>query len=218
MAKLIFDYDGTLHNTMKIYKPSFLKAYDYLVSVGKAVPRIFADDEISCWLGYSGAEMWKLFQPDLEPEIREKCRNIIGSEMIRRLDNGEGELFEGAENVLSDLKQKGHTLIFLSNCRIKYQENHTKAFGLDRFFDYFFPAEKYGFIPKYEIFRKFRGYFNGDFIVIGYRFHDIETAVKNNLKSIGCRYGYSSDEALKNADIIINSITELPSAIEKLTK
>ena len=62
MANLIFDYDGTLHNTMKIYKPSFLKAYDYLVSVGKAAPRIFADNEISCWLGYSGAEMWKLFQ------------------------------------------------------------------------------------------------------------------------------------------------------------
>ena len=47
-------------------------------------------------------------------------------------------------------------------------------------------------------------------------FHDIETAVKNNLKSVGCAYGYGNPDELKNADIIINDISELPEALEKL--
>ena len=57
---------------------------------------------------------------------------------------------------------------------------------------------------------------NGQYIVIGDRFHDIETAVKNGLKSIGCGYGYASDGELKDADIIVSDITEIPQAVKKL--
>ena len=58
--------------------------------------------------------------------------------------------------------------------------------------------------------------YTGDFIVIGDRFHDIETATKNGLKSIGCGYGYGSLEELSAADIIVNSPKEIPNAVEKL--
>ena len=34
MKYIIFDYDGTLHNSIKIYKPAFMTAYDYLVDNG----------------------------------------------------------------------------------------------------------------------------------------------------------------------------------------
>ncbi len=214
---LIFDYDGTIHNCFKIYKPSFLKACEYLESHGKIEKKSYTDEQISYWLGFSGDDMWKMFQPNLEPEWREKGRKIIGHEMAEHLNNGDAELFENAEKVLSELKSKGYTLIFLSNCREIYQQRHTKNFGLNRFFDCFYPAETYNFIPKYEIFRQFiKSSHQGDFIVIGDRFHDIETAVKNNLKSVGCAYGYGNSDELKNADIIINSISELPEAVEKL--
>ena len=56
----------------------------------------------------------------------------------------------------------------------------------------------------------------GDFIVIGDRFHDIETAVLNGVKSIGCGYGYGSPDELEKADIIIGSVTEIPEAVRKL--
>ncbi len=217
MTNLIFDYDGTIHNCMKIYKPSFLKACEYLEENGKIEKKSYTDEQISYWLGFSGDDMWRMFQPSLEQEWREKGRKIIGQEMAEHLDNGDASLFDGAENVLAELKSKGYTLIFLSNCREVYQQKHTKNFGLDRFFDYFYCAETYDFIPKYEIFRRFiKNSYEGDFIVIGDRFHDIETAVKNNLKSVGCAYGYGNPEELKNADIIIDDISELPQAVEKL--
>ena len=56
----------------------------------------------------------------------------------------------------------------------------------------------------------------GQYIVIGDRFHDIETAVKNGLHSIGCAYGYGSAEELSDADITVNDIAGIPKAVEEL--
>ena len=56
----------------------------------------------------------------------------------------------------------------------------------------------------------------GQFIVIGDRFHDIETAVQNGLSSIGCGYGYGTPDELSAADITVNGITEIPDAVNRL--
>ena len=53
--------------------------------------------------------------------------------------------------------------------------------------------------------------------MIGDRFHDIETAVRNDLLSIGCSYGYGSPEELASADIIADSPLKIISAVAKLT-
>ena len=56
----------------------------------------------------------------------------------------------------------------------------------------------------------------GDFIIIGDRYLDIETACKHNLKSIGCTYGYCEPHELDKADITVSEISEIPKAVEKL--
>lgn len=216
MANLIFDYDGTVHNSMKTYEPSFRTAYQWLVDNGYAEPRNFSSAEISYWLGFNSTDMWSNFQPGLDPEIREYVRKMLGEEMGRRVDNGEGALFPHIEEALSELKSMGHTLIFLSNCRVHYMERHRRVFRLDRFFDFFYCCEQYDFIPKYEIFRRIEPLHSGPYIVIGDRFHDIETATRNKLMSIGCGYGYCTDGELAAADVIVGSPDEIPSAVEKL--
>ncbi|MBR0141540.1 MAG: HAD family hydrolase [Ruminococcus sp.] len=216
MANLIFDYDGTLHNSMKVYEPSFRKAYQWLVENNYAEEKDFSFDEISYWLGFNAADMWKKFQPNLDTEITEKARKILGNCMDGLVKSGKAELFDGAEKILTELKNQGHTLIFLSNCRVRYMKTHSEAFGLERFFDYFYCCEEYDFIPKYQIFRIISLQHTGEYIVIGDRFHDMETAEKNGLKSIGCAYGYGNLEELKTADIIVNSINEIPAAVRSL--
>lgn len=216
MTNLIFDYDGTIHNCLKIYAPAFRKAYAWLVDNGYAEPRKFNDKEIGYWLGFNSADMWSMFQPKLPQEQRDICRGIIGEEMGAQIMNGNAELFPNAEETLARLKDKGYTLIFLSNCRVKYQQRHNACFRLDRFFDFFYCAEEFDFIPKYEIFRRIKPRHSGNFVVIGDRFHDMETAALNNLKSIGCAYGYGSAEELSTADIIVRNIAEIPDAVEKL--
>lgn len=214
---LIFDYDGTLNNCMKTYRPAFHKAYAWLVEKGYVEPKNYSDKEISYWLGFTGVEMWEKFQPQLPFEIREICRNMISVESNAQITNGNAELFDGAERVLAQLHADGHTLIFLSNCRKLYMQNHNEIFGLDRYFDFFYCSEEFDNIPKFEIFRKFKDRHKGEYIVIGDRFHDIETAVKNDLKSIGCAYGYGSEHELSDADIIVNNVMEIPDAVKTLT-
>ena len=216
MTNLIFDYDGTIHNSMKTYAPAFRYACKWLSDNGYIEHKEYSDSEISCWLGFNSNDMWSSFHPELSHEIREKARIMLGEDMAKRIDNGEGALFDRAEETLLMLKNKGFRLIFLSNCRVHYMERHKRVFGLKRFFDSFFCCEEFGFIPKYEIFRLFRDSFEGNFIVIGDRFHDIETATENSLKAIGCSYGYGSMEELKNADIIVNDISRIPAAVESL--
>ena len=217
MTNLIFDYDGTIHNSMKTYAPAFRGTMKWLSDNGYIAPREYSDRDISYWLGFNSTDMWRAFQPGLDPAVREKARIMLGEDMARRVDNGEGELFPDAEETLALLKDEGYKLIFLSNCRFHYLNRHRRVFRLDRFFDSFYCCEAYDFIPKYEIFRKIAPEHEGDFIVIGDRFHDIETAVQNGLRSIGCAYGYGSPEELSKADIIVDRVKDIPSAVRKLS-
>ena len=216
MADLIFDYDGTIHESMRTYAPAFRDTMKWLSDNGYIEDREYADSEISRWLGFNSTDMWGQFHPELDAEVREAARKRLGNNMAMRTEKGEGALFAGTEEVLSKLKADGHSLIFLSNCRIHYMERHRYVFDLDRFFSYFYCCEEFNFIPKFEIFRRFSRKHKGPFIVIGDRFHDIETATKNDLLSIGCGYGYGSPEELSNADVIVNSITEIPDAVNRL--
>ncbi|MBP3746757.1 MAG: HAD family hydrolase [Ruminococcus sp.] len=218
MANIIFDYDGTVHESMRTYAPAFRDTMKWLSDNGFIADKDYSDSEISHWLGFNSTDMWGQFHPELSPEIREKARAMLGENMAARVENGEGGLYAGIEDALLSLKASGHTLIFLSNCRIHYMERHRRVFRLDRFFDSFFCCEEYGFIPKYEIFRRFSDQFEGDFIVVGDRFHDIDTAVQNGLHSVGCGYGYGSEDELRCADIIVTSPAQIPDAVNALTR
>jgi len=218
MANLVFDYDGTLHNSMLTYAPAFRDTMKWLSDSGYIADREYSDKEISYWLGFNSTDMWGNFHPELDITIREAARKKLGENMAQRLDSGEGALYTGAEEMLTAMKNAGHTLIFLSNCRVPYMQRAKRLFGLERWFDYFYCCEDYDFIPKYEIFRRFAPNHRGEYIIIGDRFHDIETAAQNGLKSIGCAYGYGSREELSKADIIVESITDIPKAVKKLTE
>lgn len=216
MANIIFDYDGTIHNSMLTYAPAFRDTMKWLSDQGYIEDREYSDDDISFWLGFNSTDMWGQFHPELSVDIREKARKMLGDNMAERIESGEAAMYTGAEDMLSELKKKGHTLIFLSNCRIHYMQRAKRVFWLERWFDYFYCCEEYDFIPKYEIYRRIAPNHEGKTIVVGDRFHDIETAAINGLKSIGCGYGYGSLEELSQADIIVSDIKEIPTAVEKL--
>ena len=47
---LIFDYDGTIHDTMRIYRPAVRRAFQWLREQGHTVPET-SDRQIASWLG-----------------------------------------------------------------------------------------------------------------------------------------------------------------------
>ena len=206
---LLFDYDGTLHETMKIYGPAFRLACANLAARGFLQPRDYTDAEISYWLGFSTPEMWRRFLPELPPPEKERSSRMVGGEMLRLVCAGQAALYPQAEETLTALRERGHTLLLLSNCRRAYLESHVQAFGLDRFFSACYCCEEFGDIPKYDIFPLIRAQRPGDYVVIGDRVFDLEIAEKHGLPSVGCLYGYGNAEELSAATYRIASLPEL---------
>lgn len=206
---IFFDYDGTLHNSIKIYGPAFRKVYAYLVEQGFAERRDWSDKEISYWLGFNSQEMWKNFMPDLEENIRNMCSGMIGEEMKSLTQKGKPELYEGALDTLKYLKSRGYRLVFISNCKLSYRDCHSRFFNLGDYFEELACSEEYNFIPKHEILRDIKGKYPEEMVIIGDRFQDIEAGKKNGIYTIGCSYGFPLEGELDEADLIIENISEL---------
>lgn len=216
MAKLLFDYDGTINDALVVYARAFRKIYGRLVAEGWAEPRQYGDAEISQWLGYSAEEMWRTFMPTMPQEKRLAYSRQLGEEMTAIIQGGGARWYPGAEAMLATLKAQGHTLVFLSNCRHYYQELHRRVFGMDRFFSGYYCTEDYGGASKVGIYAYIAETIGDGFIVIGDRDVDMAIARAHGLVAIGCGYGYGSVEELSSADVVVNHPEEIVGAVEKL--
>lgn len=209
----VFDYDGTLHDSLKIYAQSFRKCCKLMRMDGEKV-RDYSDDEIKKWIGMDVKSMWNDFMPGLSEEKKKKYSGFIGENMVSLINEGKAVLYDSALDAVNGIRPYGKTL-FLSSCKRSYMEAHIRAFGLDKYFDGFYCTEDYGFKPKYFIFEDIKKSYDGPFVIIGDRYSDIETAVIHNTASIGCLYGYGGENELEKADIKVNSISELKEALLK---
>lgn len=206
---IFFDYDGTIHDSLKLYGPAFRKAYSYLVQNGLADEREWADKEISYWLGFSPPDMWKAFMPQLDKNTVQKCSTIISNEMNTLIQEKGSSLYEGALETLSYLKDKNYKLVFLSNCKIYYKNYHAEFFKLDKYFDKMTCSEEYDFIPKYEILKRIKDQYPNEMVIVGDRKQDMDAGKKNHIYTIGCTYGFATDGELNDADMLINKIISL---------
>lgn len=206
---VVFDYDGTLHDTMQLYKPAFMKAYEFLKAQGIEEEQTFTDADISKYLGYTAQEMWDLYDPHLDPTIRDTASKIITQTMVEGMRNGTARLFEGAYEVLKTLKERGYTLVFLSNCQHAYMAAHTALFHLDTVFDVMVCSEDHSGAPKRDILHALLKDLPSGLAVVGDRHHDIDAGKANGAMTFGCAYGYGQDSEIADADIHLNSIQEL---------
>lgn len=210
---VIFDWDGTLHNTKALYGAAFREGYDWLVAGGYAPERFYSDDEAAQFIGMNAVDMWKSFMPSLPDEITAIPRGIIGESMVSNIYAGKALLYEGALEVLETLKKEGYHTAFLSNCRIAYMEAFRKCFGLDRYFDKMYACETFGFASKVEIFKTLSAQLPGEYVMVGDRFSDMEVALTYGFRSIGCAYGFGTAEELSSATAIAKDCMEIPGLV-----
>ena len=233
MRTVVFDYDGTLHETLRIYAPAFRENYAYMVSAGLLPAREIMDGEIASWLGYTAGDMWREFAPGLTPEQALAAGRRVQEGMQRRIRDGTARLYPEVPEMMDRLKDEGYRLVFLSNCKTVYLEAHRKRFPLDRWFDAYYWAEAEGWRPKEEILRKiilevvspgleeknaaasFREAAAG-FAVVGDRFHDMQAAAVNGVPAVGCAYGYGTPQEFRTAAYVAESPAEIPDLLRKV--
>lgn len=206
---IIFDYDGTLHDSSRIYIPAFKRAYAYLVENEQAPEKVFQDQEITRWLGYSKKEMWELFMPHLVAAHKNEASRLIGETMVDKISRKEAYLYPDALETLAYLKDK-YTLIFLSNCSIDYMESHADMLNLKDYFTDMYCTEMYGFSKsKKQIVAEFQHNYPSEYVIVGDRHQDLEVGELDETYAIGCTYGFGQKEELEKADMSINDISEL---------
>ena len=159
MPNLLFDYDGTLHDSMKIYAPSVQLAWDNLAAKGLTEPRTLSEEELRPCIGMTPDEMWGYFAMNIGEEEKRECTKLVGDNMLELVRRGEAKLYDGVPEALAELRRRGFHLVLLSNCPVSYLEAHTEQFHLEQYFEGLYCAEEFGYRPKYEIFERLRGHY-----------------------------------------------------------
>jgi phosphoglycolate phosphatase len=203
---------------MKIYEDAFRKCYQWLVEEGYVQQEEISTERISRWLGMNSIEMWNSFQPDLDEEVKGIASNKIGEEMLKGISEGKAVWYDGTEEMLESLLTDGYKMVILSNCKKAYKEQNWKNFRMERWFEEFFDCESFGFAPKEEIIQAIQAKYPGTMIIIGDRASDLKAAKPVEGKTIGCSYGYGSEEELADADLTACSVKEVAEKVRLLTK
>ena len=215
---LMFDYDGTIHRTMKIYLKAFQETYDWLVSIDKAVPKKYKEEEVAEWLGMNAHDMWDLFMPTLPTRIKEEGSYRIGKAMLAQIEAHQAEWYDGAEEMLTALKEQGFEMVVLSNCKKAYRDANWKEFRMDRWFSKFYDCESYDFLPKSMIAQFISKEYDAPFVIIGDRYSDIACAAEGRGFSIGCMYGYGKNSELYSASFLAEEISDIPELVDRICK
>ncbi len=145
---IIFDYDGTIHQTLGIYEPAFRETYQWLTEQKVAEEQKIASSKIAGWLGLNSKEMWDTFMPELDQKYKDQASKMVGERMIEQVRKHKAVWYPGAEKMLTTLKNQGYYLVVLSNCKTAYRKAHWEEFGMKRWFERFYDCESYGFRPK----------------------------------------------------------------------
>ena len=213
---IIFDYDGTIHNTLLIYEPAFRQVFTRLVREGHTSEQTISSERISHWLGMNVHEMWEDFLPDLSPEIKEQAGKQVGDNMLCFLRAGLGSWYPEITLTLEQLKKAGYRLVILSNCKTRYRDLNWEIYHMDRWFDHFYDCETFGFAPKTEIIRTIIAEHPGPCLVVGDRASDMAAARAAGLPFIGCLYGFAEPGELEGADALVQKGQDILSAVRSL--
>ena len=128
----------------------------------------------------------------------------------------ENRLYDGIIPLLSELKNKGKTVIMATSKPTVFAERIAEHYGFLEFFDIIVGSELDGTrVKKAEVIadalKRAGAPEKESCIMIGDRLHDIEGAKANGLRSVGVLYGYGSEAELSEAgaDMLVSTVTDL---------
>lgn len=207
---VIFDMDGTLFRTETILERALDEAFERLRNEGQwqgATPI----DTYRNIMGVPLPVVWETLLPYHETAVREATDTYFLMRLVENIKSGNGALYPGVTELLEQLSAMGHTIFIASNGLIPYLEAIVSHYGLNRWVTETYSIEQIETLDKGDLVAQIVAKYDiQDGFVVGDRLSDIVAAKANGLIAIGCRFDFSQDDELKQADHIIDGLAEIP--------
>lgn len=212
---ILFDLDGTLTDPGEGITNSVAYALDkYGITV----------EDKSSLNTFIGPPLHESFQKYFNFSILQSYDAVTKyREYYHDLGIFENRLYDGIIPLLSELKEKGKTVIMATSKPTVFAKRIAEHYGFEKYFDIIVGSELDGTrVKKSEVIAEALKMANDPkkecCVMIGDRLHDIEGAKENSLPSVGVLYGYGSREELTaaGADIIVSSVEELTDTLRNI--
>lgn len=214
MNLILFDLDGTLYSSRGILPDAYragIRAFNEKYEADVQVP---SDKAIFNQVGNPADEIYNNLFSGLTAGDRGRLQKKIFSDLLRRIRNAEGELYEGTSSVLSELT-RSHNLGLVTNAQTEYMEAVLETHDLNQYFGRTLCNDDAPNGTKGEIVAQQLEHFgvNGaDGLMVGDRTSDREAARKHELTFVGCRFGYGSADLFED----VSTINTLPELLNQL--
>lgn len=215
MTSFIFDMDGTLFQTDKILELALRDTFDRLrtLNLWESATPIEKYREI---MGVPLPKVWEELLPEHSLEVREEANEFFHDRLIWNIENGNGALYPNVEKLFGHLKSKGHAIYIASNGLTAYLAAIVEFYRLDCWVTETFSIQQISSLDKGDLVGSIKQKYRiRDGAVIGDRLSDINAAKANNLTAIGCRFDFSQEEELAQADFVIEDLLELMNLNER---
>lgn len=207
---IIFDMDGTIVLSRDIAIESVHRgAMQMFEKLGIDAP-LPDKERILESIGMPSPLYFAALFPSLEPDVRAAIHRRIYELEGELLAQGYGSYAPGAPGALVHLREMGLKLGLASNCGVEYFQSNIEAFSLGDYFDEMLCSGMRAYPEKSVLVREILGKFGTRrALMVGDRVYDIDAAIECGLVPIGCTYGYGTEEELKGASILIDSLDDL---------
>ena len=205
---ILFDLDGTLTDPKEGITKSVqyaLKKYDILIENLDLLENFIGPPLKDSFMEYYNFSEEQAFQ------AIEYYR-----EYFKEKGMFQNKVYAHMEELLSNLKKLGLTLIVATSKPTVFAEEILRHFNLDIYFDQVIGSNLDGTRTKKGevisfILDKYKVINFEEVLMIGDRKHDIIGANENNIDSIGVIYGYGSEEEFKKAKAtyILENVTDI---------
>lgn len=211
----IFDMDGTLFQTHKILATSLDDVFEYLRKQNLWIGNTPIDkyNEI---MGVPLPVVWETLLPNHSNSIREHSNELFHQRLIENIQNGHGALYPNMIEIFEHLKEKDYLIFIASNGQTEYLHSIASYYQLNNYVTEVFSIQQVESLDKGHLAEMILNKYNlSEGFVVGDRLSDIQSAKKNSLTAIGCRFDFAQESELLHADHIINDLLEIKLIMNK---
>lgn len=195
IKNIFFDLDGTLTDP----KEGITKSVAYaLESFGIHVEN---PDDLCCYIG--PPLKWSFMQYHGLTDKQASAAILKYRERFTDIGIFENGVYDGIEDLLVKLKKNGFTAVVATGKPVGFAKRILEHYDIIKYFDGVFGSEFDGTrSEKSEVIEyaltelSLKNY---ETVMVGDRSHDVEGALKNDMKTVGVLFGYGSMEELKDA-------------------